>query len=181
LPLKVDNLIQEVNLIALLQLLNFGSGYRVELKRFAQRGAFNTIRALVISFHISQTDLSAKGLENMTFDGIANMAQLLTVEEVDHPSLEGVQIGQRTKLARMVEELVRVLNDTGEILRRGGYQSLGTFVIDCAKKSNVNGQVSGSRFVHRVWSYGLWLTVDGGSDSWISGYGDSGWRTGLLV
>ena len=72
------------------------------------------------------------------------------MEEVDHPSLEGVQIGQRTKLARMLEEIVRVLNNTGKILRNGGYQSLGTFVIDCAKTSNVNGRVSGSRFVHRV-------------------------------
>ena len=149
-PLKFDNLIQEVNLIALAELLNFGSGYRVELKRLTKRGAFDTIRALVMSFHISQTDLSAKGLESMTIDGIANMAQLPVIEEVDHPNLEGVQIGQRTKLARMVGEIVQVLNNTGEVLRRGGYQNLGTFAIDCAKKSNVDGRVSGSRFVHRV-------------------------------
>ena len=103
-----------------------------------------------MSFHISQTDLSTKGLENMTGDGIANMAQLPVSVDVDHPDLEGVQIGQRTKLARMVDGIVRVLNNTGEVLRRGGYQSLGTFVIDCAKKSNVDGRVSGSRFVHRV-------------------------------
>lgn len=149
-PLKFDNLIQEVNLIALAELLNFGSGYRVELKRLTKRGAFDTIRALVMSFHISQTDLSAKGLESMTIDGIANMAQLPVIEEVDHPNLEGVQIGQRTKLARMVGEIFQVLNNTGEVLRRGGYQNLGTFAIDCAKKSNVDGRVSGSRFVHRV-------------------------------
>lgn len=149
-PLKFDNLIQEVNLIALAELLNFGSGYRVELKRLTTRGAFDTIRALVMSFHISQTDLSAKGLESMTIDGIANMAQLPMIEEVDHPNLQGVQIGQRTKLARMAGEIVQILNNTGEVLRRGGYQNLGTFAIDCAKKSNVDGRVSGSRFVHRV-------------------------------
>jgi hypothetical protein len=150
LPLKFDNLIQEVNLIALAELLNFGSGYRVELKRLTKRGAYDTIRALVMSFHISQMDLSAKGLESMTIDGIANMAQLSMIEEVDHPNLEGVQIGQRTKLARMVGEIVQILNNTGEVLRRGGYQNLGTFAIDCAKKSDVDGRVSGSRFVHRV-------------------------------
>jgi hypothetical protein len=130
--------------------LNFGSGYRIELKRLTKRGAFDTIRALLISFHISQTDLSTEGLESMTIDGIANMAQLPVTEDVDHPDLEGVQIGQRTKLAGLVEDIVRVLNSTGEVLRRGGYQSLGTFVIDCAKRSNVDGRVSGSRFVHRV-------------------------------
>lgn len=130
--------------------MNFGSGYRIELKRLTKRGAFDTIRALLISFHISQTDLSTEGLEGMTIDGIANMAQLPVTEDVDHPDLEGVQIGQRTKLAGLVEDIVRVLNSTGEVLRRGGYQSLGTFVIDCAKRSNVDGRVSGSRFVHRV-------------------------------
>ena len=154
-PLKFDNLIQEVNLIALIQLLNFGSGYRVELKRLTNRGAFDTIRALVISFHISQMDLSAKGLERVTIDEIANMAQLPLTEDVNHPDLEGVQIGQRTKLARMVEAIVQVLNNTGEILKLGGYQSLGTFVIDCAKKSNVDGRISGSRFVHQVWFHCL--------------------------
>jgi len=130
--------------------LNFSSGYRTELKRLTKRGAFDTIRTLIISFHISQTDLSAKGLEIINVDTIANMAQLPLTEEVDHPSLDGVQIGQRTKLARMVEEIVRVLNSTGEILRTGGYQSLGTFVIDCGKNSYINGHVSGSRFVHLV-------------------------------
>ena len=100
--------------------MNFGSGYHVELNRLTKRGALDTIRALVISFHISQTDLSAKGLENIGVHTIANMAQLPLTEEVDHPSLEGVQIGQRTKLARMLEEIVRVLNNTGKILRNGG-------------------------------------------------------------
>jgi hypothetical protein len=130
--------------------LNFSSGYRIELKRLTGRGAFDTIRSLVISFHISQTDLSANGLEKITSHDIASMAQLPITEDIPHPTLEGVEIGQPTKLAKMTEAIVRVLNDTGEVLKNGGYQSLGTFVIDCAKKSKREKGISGSRFIHRV-------------------------------
>ena len=143
-------MIQEVNLISLFGLLNFCSGYRAELKRLTARGAFDTIRSLIISFHISQTDLSAEGLEKITSHDIANMAQLPISEDTVHPTLEGVQIGKRTKLARMAEEIALVLSDTGNILRQGGYKSLAMFVIECTKRSTVEEGVSGSRFVHRV-------------------------------
>lgn len=104
----------------------------------------------MISFHISQTDLSAQGLEKITTYDIASMAQLPITEDISHPSLEGVQIGQPTKLSKMAEDIARVLNDTGNILRHRGYQSLGTFVIDCLKRSKDEKGISGSRFVHRV-------------------------------
>ena len=152
LPLKFNNLLQEVNLIALLELLNFASGYRVELKRLTGRGAFDTIRALVMALHISQSDLSAKALENVTAEVIASMAQLPITEEVSHSTLEGVTVGQKTKLAGMVERIARVLRETGEVLRRGGYLNLGTFIIECAKRSKIDGKtgISGSIFIHQV-------------------------------
>lgn len=147
-------MLQEVNLLALLELLNFCSGYRVELKRLTGRGAFDTIRALVFSLHISQTDLSSAGLEDITAHDIANMAQLPVSEDIDHPTLQGVQIGRPTKLAKMAEDIAHVLSSTGQVLRRGGMQSLGAFVIDCAKRSMVeNKGVSGSQFVYRVHIY----------------------------
>ena len=132
-----------------MELLNFASGYRVELKRLTGRGAFDTIRALVLALHISQSDLSAKGLGNVTAVEIANMAQLPLTEESAHPTIPGITMGTRTKLAEMAESIARVLKSTGEILRKGGYQSLGTFVIDCVKRSKVNGKegVSGALFV----------------------------------
>ena len=132
--------------MAILQLLNFGSGYRVELKRLTGRGAFDTIRALVIALHISQGDLSAKGLEKAAIDDIASMAQIPISEEVDHPTIQGLKVEKPTKLAKLAKEIVFVLRSTGEILRSGGYQSLGTFIIECGKRS----QGSASVFVHHV-------------------------------
>jgi hypothetical protein len=133
--------------------LNFCSGYRVELKRLTGRGALDTIGALVIALHISQSDLSAKGLENVSDLDIANMAQLPLTEDVQHSSLPGVQVGQPTKLVGMVEKIAQVLRSTGSGLSRVGYQSLGTFVIECAKTSRIGNTVSGSRFIHRVCHY----------------------------
>lgn len=151
-PLKFDSLLQEVNLLALLELLNFCSGYRVELKQLTGRGAFDTIRALVLSLHISQSDLSSVGLEKITAHDIASMAQLPVSEDIDHPTLQGVQLGRPTKLAKMAEDIAHVLSSTGQILRRGGVQTLGAFVIECAKRSKVEGKgVSGSQFVYRVY------------------------------
>lgn len=105
---------------------------------------------MILSLHISQTDLSAKGLEKLTVHDIASTAQLPISEDIAHPTLEGVTIEQRTKLAKMAEEITKVLNSTGTILKCGGFQSLGTFVIDCAKKSKGEKGISASRFVHRV-------------------------------
>ena len=58
-PLNLNNFLQEVNLIAILEFLNFCSGCRRELKRLSGRGPFDPIRAFGLSFHISQKDLSA--------------------------------------------------------------------------------------------------------------------------
>jgi hypothetical protein len=151
LPLKFDTFLQEVNLIAILALLNFGSGYRVELKRLTGRGAFDTIRALVLSFHISQTDLSARGLSGMTAHDIATLAQIPVSEEIPHPTIQGLQIGKSNQLARMAEEIAGVLRETGDVLVKGGYQTLGAFIIECAKRAKVDGKgLSASRFIYHV-------------------------------
>ena len=150
--MKFDNLAQEINIIALLELLNFSSGYRAELKRLTHRGAFDSIRSLIVSLYISQSDLSAPGLEKITEHDIVEMGQLPVSEDVRHEMMEGVTVSKPTKLKRMVENIVAVLRETGQILRRGGYQSLGTFAIDCAKRSRVDGKpgISASVFVHHV-------------------------------
>jgi hypothetical protein len=147
--------VHEVNTLSILELLNFTSGFRAELQRLTGRGAFDTIRAFIIALHISRWDLSSLGLETITIDDVARLAQIPVVEEVEHPTLRGVHTGRRTKLARMVEMIVDVLQGTGKILTGRGYPSLGAFVIECAKRSAVEGKpgVSGGVFVRQV--YGM--------------------------
>lgn len=160
-------------MIALFALLNFSSGYRVELKRLTQRGAFDTIRSLVLSLYISQYDLSARGLEKVTDHDIVEMGQIPVSVDVKHEFMEGVTVSQPTKLKRMAENIGSVLRETGEILRSGGYQSLGTFVIECAKRSKVDGKTgaSASMFIHHVLCTVSELMIGCQSDSCISRYG----------
>jgi hypothetical protein len=107
---------------------------------------------LVIAFHISQTDLSATGMQGLMTQDISRLGQIPVAEEVDHPELKGVKTGRRTKLAGMVEQIVDVLHSTGAMLKKGGYPNLGAFVIECAKRSIVDGKtgVSGGMFVRQV-------------------------------
>ena len=144
-------------MIAIFALLNFCSGYRNELKRLTGRGAYDTIRSLVIALHISQSDVSTKGMTVMTSEEIASIAQLPTSEYIPHPEVNGLEVSKRTELALMVDKLSQVLRETGEILQKGGCQSLGAFVIDCAKRSKVEGKQapSASIFIYRVSELGF--------------------------
>jgi hypothetical protein len=100
--------------------------------------------------HISQTDLSSKGLKEVSAYDIASMAQLPISEDSAHPTLQGVTIGQPTKLVKMAENIASVLRQTGEILDNAGYQNLGIFIIECAKRSQTDLGISGSKFIHQV-------------------------------
>jgi hypothetical protein len=89
----------------------------------------------------------------MTTQDIARMGQIPVAEEIDHPTLIGVRTGQRTRLAGMVEGIINVLRMTGEMLNKAGYPSLGAFVVECAKRSTVDGKkgVSAGLFVRQVY------------------------------
>ncbi|KAL4241240.1 Queuosine 5'-phosphate N-glycosylase/hydrolase [Abortiporus biennis] len=141
LPLNFPSVLAELNVLCILSLLNFASGYRVPLHVASGRGAFDTIRALIFSMFItSDTEgdhLSAKGMQTITegqvadFMGLANKVH----EEKDHDEIPGVKIGQ---LGGPVWELVQlvtmVMKETGDILVKNGYQNLGAFVVEALEK-----------------------------------------------
>lgn len=122
------------------------------LKRLTGRGAFDTIRSFIIALHISRSDLSPAGLECVTVEDIATMMQVPVTEDVLHEKVQGVMVEKRNELWKMVQMIKGVMNETGAVLRRGGYKSLGGLVVECATRSKVQGKegVSGSYFVHHV-------------------------------
>ncbi|KDE09371.1 hypothetical protein MVLG_00278 [Microbotryum lychnidis-dioicae p1A1 Lamole] len=136
LPLRFDSAHEELNLIAVLSLLNFLSGYREPLHRLTQRGAFSNILSLVLSAHLSAGDssssslLSAKGMHNATLTQISSMAQIQTHQEKPHPTLGPVvKVGEKDDDAfEILELIVRVLNRTGEVLKKEGKEDLGHWV-----------------------------------------------------
>ncbi|THV06786.1 hypothetical protein K435DRAFT_743375 [Dendrothele bispora CBS 962.96] len=142
LPLKFPSPLSELNLLSVLSLLNFGSGYRRPLHENAGRGAWDCIRALVFSMYISSSTgeddlLSAKGMQNISE---ANVAQLIGVDvyvEKPHESIPGVTVGELGgPLYDLVKLITGVLNETGKLLLGASYPDLGSFVVESLREGS---------------------------------------------
>lgn len=136
LPLKFSSIAQELNVISITSLLNFASGYRIPLRKATGRGAWDTIRYLVVSLFLSSNAesggvdwLSTKGLILLNDEKIASLLNINLYVETPHDKLPGVTVG---KLGGPLYELVvlirTVLNETGGILEQNGYPDFGSFV-----------------------------------------------------
>jgi len=141
LPLNFPSILSELNILCILSLLNFASGYRVPLHNATSRGAFDTIRALIFTMYItSDTEgdyTSAKGMQSITggkvaeFMGVAHKVH----QEKDHKDIPGVKIGELGgPIWELVQLVTNVMRETGSALVNGGYPSLGAFVVEALKE-----------------------------------------------
>lgn len=142
LPLNFSSVVAELNVLSVLSLLNFASGYRVPLHQATGRGAFDNIRAFVFAAYISSSAgagdyFSAAGMQQITPTVVADLMRLTHSIHVERPheSIPGVTVGE---LGGMVWEIVqiiaRTMNETGEALADGGYPDLGSFVLEALKE-----------------------------------------------
>lgn len=143
LPLKFPSVLSELNVLCVLSLLNFASGYRVPLYKAVGRGAFNTIRALVFSMYISSEAegeyLSAHGMKNIEAGKVAEFMGIegKVHQERPHDTIPGLMVGELTgPIWELVQLVTSVMNETGDILVRGGYINLGAFVAESFKESD---------------------------------------------
>lgn len=75
--------------------------------------------------------LSAQGMATLSEAKTAELLGLPLMSEKAHESLPGVTVGQRIPEAVEIVHLVRsVLNETGAILVKQGYATLGNFVVE---------------------------------------------------
>ncbi|PCH43980.1 hypothetical protein WOLCODRAFT_133053 [Wolfiporia cocos MD-104 SS10] len=143
-PLAFPSVLSEVNLLSILALLNFASGYRTPLHAATGRGAFDNVRALVFALYISSAAgtgegdyLSARGMRAIRAATVADLmgvAGKIHVER-EHESLRGVTVGQLGGPVWEVVELVtRTLNETGGVLVDAGYPDLGSLVMQALKE-----------------------------------------------
>ncbi|BGP33589.1 hypothetical protein JCM10296v2_005393 [Rhodotorula toruloides] len=152
LPLVFDSVEEELNVLGILALLNFLSGYRHALHRLTGRGAFSTIQMLVLSAYISSSDnpdssiLSARGMRQATVAQLADLARIETHVEKAHPTLRSaVKVGEKDEEAfEILGLLARVLNKTGEALERFGARSLGAWLLE----KLVEAEGDGMKLVH---------------------------------
>ncbi|TFK44569.1 hypothetical protein BDQ12DRAFT_673224 [Crucibulum laeve] len=152
LPLKFSSVLDELNLISVLSLLNFASGYRVPLHVQTGRGAWDSIRALVFSMYITSSIeddlLSAVGMKSIQDAKIAELMNVQLHVERPHETISGVVVGELGgPLYDMVKLVTGVLNETGAILSNSGYPNLGAFVAEALNEGAKAGTGKGSDFL----------------------------------
>jgi hypothetical protein len=146
-PLNFPNELAELNLLCVLSLLNFGHGYRVTLHRQTSRGAWDSVRALVFAMYISGEDmLTAKGMESIQAQFIAELMGIQTHVERAHESIPGLMVGELGGEGyQLVKMITEVLNETGKILVQTGYRDLGTFVAEALKEGEKAAKTRGEQ------------------------------------
>lgn len=129
-----------------------GSGYRVPLHNHTGRGAWDSIRALILSLYIAEDDyLSAKGLKSLTTGAIAAMMNVPTHVERPHETIPGLTVGEiGGPLFDLVKLVTGLLNETGEILVSQGYPNLGSLVLEALKEGQRVGKSKGKRVDNEV-------------------------------
>ncbi|KAI9270410.1 hypothetical protein BDA99DRAFT_501688 [Phascolomyces articulosus] len=132
-PLKFSSLAEELNFVALIDLLNFGSGFRVPLHELAGRGAFDTIRFGAMSFHIGGTPMDAETFSSMTAFKISEIFQFPIDREVKPKDMPFITMTEATELKPLADGITSVLNTTGEFLKQHKYNDLATFILDVTK------------------------------------------------
>jgi hypothetical protein len=147
-PFKFPSHLAELNLLSVLSLLNFGSGYRGPLHSATDRGAWDNIRGLVFAMYLSSSVgegdyLSAQGMKAIQYTQIAEFMRVPIHTETPHEKLPAVMVGELGgPLYELVKLIEKTLNEAGEVLVNGGYPDLGTFVAECLKDGAKAGSPS---------------------------------------
>ena len=135
-PLRFPSIMAELNLISILCLLNFASGYRRVLHEQKGRGAWDSMRELVFSLHISgssgadQDYLSAQGMKEIDATVVAEHMRVEVHVERPHESIPGVTVGEVAgPMYELVQLITKTMNETGEVLVEMGCSNLGMFVL----------------------------------------------------
>jgi hypothetical protein len=118
--------------LSILSLLNTLSGYRLPLHAATGDGAYQNVTKILLGLFISgDENLSAKGLKELKEQEVAGIMGVSLFSEKPHDTLPGVTVGVKGGLvAEAVGLIVKACNETGEILVREGYDSLGDLVVE---------------------------------------------------
>ncbi|KAG7446448.1 uncharacterized protein BT62DRAFT_894860 [Guyanagaster necrorhizus] len=160
-PLNFSSPLAELNVLAILSLLNFGSGYRVPLHEATGRGAWDSMRALVLSMYIADDGLlTARGMQSVDVGKVAELMCVNIHVEKAHESIPGVTVGELGGAMYELTTLITgVLNETGDVLVTAGYPDLGTFVAQCLEARDA--QVILERLVRAIPAFRDMALVNG--------------------
>ncbi|CUA70477.1 hypothetical protein RSOLAG22IIIB_04215 [Rhizoctonia solani] len=162
-PLSFPSLKSELNFIATLALLNFASGYRAALHEATGRGAYDNIRLLLMGMYIdSDALMSARGWKDLTDGQIAGLLSVSIHQERAHETIPGLVVAERGgQLSELVGLIGQTLREAGEVLVQGGYEDLGTFVVEALGVAKGSAEVLVERLVKAIPGFRDMGVVDG--------------------
>lgn len=135
-PLNFRSQQDELNFLTLYGLLNFGSGFRKDLHKYADRGAHDTIVFGLIGMYISVPKLDAQFMKSLSLDLIASYFSIPL--EKDEEVSPGIYMAKPGPLKPLAEMLLRILNESGQKLIDLKMEDFGAFVL-----ANLTPQSSG--------------------------------------
>ncbi len=132
-PLQFASRFEEVNFIALTQLLNIGSGFRAALHAATGRGAWDTILFGCMSMHLSSRRLDADYFCNVSLSDVESTFGIpLSVDKSvgDGP----IKMSVAGPLRPLAEHIRFCLAEVGRVLHARSFASLGHMIYNVRSK-----------------------------------------------
>ena len=168
-PLRFETLEQEVNILSMIDILNTGHGFRKELHEDSDRGAFETIVFGIMSFHISSSPTNAEALSKITGWEVGEHFGI-TMQKDAPSELAHVTLSKPSVASKLAGQIQGVLNETGKILKKEKFETLGAFVIDAAKKANGSGETFSRILINTFPAFQDTTVIDGKSKYSLSSH-----------
>ncbi|OAV89219.1 hypothetical protein, variant [Puccinia triticina 1-1 BBBD Race 1] len=133
-PLQFSSQLDELNVVAMVCLLEGFHSYEDLLKEKTGRGVWETMRYLVLAAYLSPESqstsiLTTRGLVEATPEYISTVLSLPL--HIERPIAENSPISLAEPdraVARFVEDLLEVLHSTGKVLQQSGLPNLASFL-----------------------------------------------------
>ncbi|KAF8939691.1 hypothetical protein BGZ58_008986 [Dissophora ornata] len=159
-PLQFDSLEQEVNILSLVDILNTGHGFRKELHEDSNRGAFLTIVFGAMSLHIANIPTTAEGLCKMTAPDVGKIFGI-TMQKDTPTELAFATLLKPTEVSKLAVQIQGILNETGGVLKQKGFETLGAFVLDAARKAQHSAEKFSEILINTFPAFQDYSEIDG--------------------
>ncbi|GIL75118.1 hypothetical protein Vretimale_7807 [Volvox reticuliferus] len=149
LPIKFSSLEQELTLLALYHLLDFGSGYDKQLARLSGgRDARETLLYGLIGLHLGGARLDHHKLKSFSMYDIHQVFGIESTTEV--AVMPGVTMAKPGPLQPLCKLMISALNETGSILAEQGLKTPGELLLTMAEGLKKAGRTTASAFVEEL-------------------------------
>ncbi|KAI9106269.1 hypothetical protein DFS34DRAFT_602884 [Phlyctochytrium arcticum] len=139
LPLKFDTKEQELNVLTLIDILDFGSGWNSQLNTVLGRSVLDAVRFGVMSMHISSVKISATYLRDIRLSDVSTLFDIPLTRDVPHETLP-LTISEPHSLRPFAQQLTDVMNEIGKTLCDRGYPDFAHFLLEIAQAGGATAE-----------------------------------------